>query len=192
MERCPNCGSISEPSTRPGHCEKCRESFSSTETDKTDDFASSSDASVLDTADFAESTAQSANDQTVDVLEKSETEGTADFSVDDIDKSTCATVHIDVSGLTVRKTATSDLGIGPFPGATHLPNSDETSSGDTNKYANFTSNANRASVSKRTLSQDTSSLSVPADYQVIKKLGEGGMGVVYSAIQRNLDRTVAV
>jgi len=148
--------------------------------------------SVLDTADFAESTSQPANDQTVDVLEKSATEGTADFSIDDIDTSICATIQLDVSKLTVRKTPRSDLGIGPFTGATHLPNSDKTHSGDTNKYANFTSNANRDSVSKRTLSQDTSSLSVPADYQVIKKLGEGGMGVVYSAIQRNLDRTVAV
>lgn len=44
----------------------------------------------------------------------------------------------------------------------------------------------------RSLSEPNASPGVDADYQLLKKLGEGAMGVVFSAQQKAMDRTVAI
>ncbi len=129
------------------------------------------------------------NDETIVAYKKSDNEGTADFSLDDIGTSTSTTIHLVGTGLSSKKASTSDVGIGPLPSSKNSQSGDKVRSGDNSKYAS----ANLAAASKRTLVQASNSLNVPADYQVIKKLGEGGMGVVIlRKSNENLDRTVAV
>lgn len=49
-----------------------------------------------------------------------------------------------------------------------------------------------STISKRSLAEQSDPLVSTPDYRIISKLGEGGMGVVYSAIQKTLERKVAV
>ncbi len=49
-----------------------------------------------------------------------------------------------------------------------------------------------STISKRTLAEKAGPLATPPDYEIVTKLGEGGMGIVYSAIQKTLDRKVAI
>ncbi len=47
-------------------------------------------------------------------------------------------------------------------------------------------------IKPRVMAQSAEPAGARADYQVVDKLGEGGMGVVYAARQASIDRTVAV
>ena len=49
-----------------------------------------------------------------------------------------------------------------------------------------------STISKRTLAEKADPLATPPDYEIVTKLGEGGMGIVYSAIQKTLNRKVAI
>lgn len=128
------------------------------------------------------------SDVTIDLESKPVTDGTIDFSIDSFSGSPGATIQLGNAGLTVRKSDSQHFGIGPIQGSTYAPKGGRTRVDDRADQGDSA----LATVSKRTLAKESDALDIPADYQVIKKLGEGGMGVVYSAIQRNLDRTVAV
>ncbi|MCY2976146.1 MAG: protein kinase [Planctomycetota bacterium] len=128
------------------------------------------------------------SDATIDLDSKPVPDGTINFSVDNFSGSPGATIQLGNAGLTVRKSDSQHFGIGPFQGSTYTPKGGRTRVDERAAQGD----AALATVSKRTLAKESDALDILADYQVIKKLGEGGMGVVYSAIQRNLDRTVAV
>lgn len=128
------------------------------------------------------------SDATIDLDSKLVTDRTVDFSIDNFSGSPGATIQLGNAGLTIRKSDSQHFGIGPIQDSTFASKGGRTRVDDKAVQGDSA----LATVSKRTLAKESDSLGIPADYQVIKKLGEGGMGVVYSAIQRNLDRTVAV
>ncbi len=109
-----------------------------------------------------------------------------------------ATIVLGPSGITV---GGSNAAL-PFPplGATRLGGLTDTGRGQTGKNTGnnlFDSGIDfdqsiLSTISKRSLADGADPLVSSPDYRIISKLGEGGMGVVYSAIQKTLERKVAV
>ena len=109
-----------------------------------------------------------------------------------------ATIVLGPSGITV---AGSNAAL-PFPpmGATRLGGLTDAGRGQTglntgNNLFDSGIDFDRSilsTISKRSLADGADPLVSSPDYRIISKLGEGGMGVVYSAIQKTLERKVAV
>ena len=132
------------------------------------------------------------------------THATIGMVADQTNISPKSTISLGISGITVGNSAAP----APEMKGTHVVGANRTAgasptAGKTdNKTENKTGQASDASIdfgrsvlstiSKRTLAEKAGPLATPPDYEIVKKLGEGGMGIVYSAIQKTLDRKVAI
>lgn len=144
-----------------------------------------------------EASSKTRADETQDLSIESILGSAQDFS----NISPLATITIGASGITLggssapqthSKGTTHNADIKRTAGGGQTARNSQLGSADTSID---TSRSAWSTISKRTLAEKAgplSPLSSPPDYEIVNKLGEGGMGIVYSAIQKTLDRKVAI